>query len=301
MKGLTDFIDKHGQLLLKNDKHVLLHVIVLALLPYTAWLSVALLALITLRKGGRQGANLLGPVIAANVLLSLILGAPIAVALINAWLLFVPCYAAACVLRATANWRAVAGLFLLLVIIVVLSLQLFMPDMIMAQYLYLQSVLQSMPTESAVLSFIHDKTAANPSVFANYLLGFQAVGVVSSAVFPLLLARSVQSRLFYPGEFKKEMLSFRAEKIGLLLLFALFFGVSQQNTFAMSLLPLFLFYFLLAGLSLSFKILEKQKPMRATVLLLAALFLLPLVMLPVYVIFGLLDSVFNFRLYARNK
>ena len=69
----------------------------------------------------------------------------------------------------------------------------------------------------------------------------------------------------------------------------------------MSLLPLFLFYFLLAGLSLSFKILEKQKPMRATVLLLAALFLLPLVMLPVYVIFGLLDSVFNFRLYARNK
>ena len=41
--------------------------------------------------------------------------------------------------------------------------------------------------------------------------------------------------------------------------------------------------------------------MRATVLLLAALFLLPLVMLPVYVIFGLLDSVFNFRLYARNK
>ena len=85
--------------------------------------------------------------------------------------------------------------------------------------------------------------------------------------------------------------------MGLILFVVLLVAAKQHSMVAMSLLPLLIFYFLLAGLSLSFNILAKQWPRYTGILLVSTLFLLPFVMLPVYVIFGSLDSVFNFRLY----
>jgi len=58
-----------------------------------------------------------------------------------------------------------------------------------------------------------------------------------------------------------------------------------------------MFYFLLAGLSLGFSVLARKTLMGSLLLLVVPLVLLPFVMLPVYVIFGSLDSLFNFRLY----
>ena len=208
-----------------------------------------------------------------------------------------PGYLAACVLRLTVSWRAVAGLFFLQVLVAVLLLHLFVPEFIMAQYVYLQSVLREVQTDNALLAFINDKTVSNQLVLASYFLGLQAVGVVFSASLSLACARFIQSQFFYPGGFRQEMLNFRGDKIGLLLLIILFIATSQQNVLAMSLLPMLIFYFLLAGLSLIFNIFAKQKPLRTLILLVATIVLMPFVMLPVYVIFGSLDSLFNFRLY----
>lgn len=296
MTWLSGFIRKQGECLLKNKGHAMLHALTLALLPFTAWLSVAIISLVTLRKGWREGGWLLAIVTIITFSLSLVSTTAV-IALINVLLTFVPCYLAACVLRLTASWRAVAGLFFLQVFVTILLLQVVMPDFIMAQYLYLQTVLREAQSENALLAFINDKTVVNQTIFASYLLGLQAVGVVLSAILSLMFARSVQSQLFYPGGFKRELLAFRGDKIGLLLLIVLLIAAFQHNALAMSLLPLFIFYFLLAGLSLSFNVLAKQRPRSTGVLLIATLFLVPFIMLPVYVIFGSLDSLFNFRLY----
>lgn len=296
MTWLNGFIRKQGQYLLANNRHAMFHATILALLPFTAWLSVAIIALVTLRKGWQDGGRLLVPVTIVTFALSLP-STTVAIAFINALLIFMPCYLAACVLRLTTNWRAVAGFFFLQVIIAVSLVQVLMPDFIMAQYQYLQTVLREVQTDSALLAFINDKAGLNQTIFASYLLGLQAIGVVFSACLSLMLARSVQSQLYYPGGYKQEMLAFRGDKIGLLLLVTLLVAASQQSVFAISLLPLLIFYFLLAGLSLSFNILAKQWPRYTGFLLIATLFLLPFIMLPVYVIFGSLDSVFNFRLY----
>jgi hypothetical protein len=300
MNWLSGVIRKQGNLLLENNRHAMLHAVALSLLPYTAWLSVTIIALITLRKGWQQGSTILAPVILANFALSLVSTTAV-IALVNALLIFVPCYLAAVVLRKTTSWRAVAGLFFLQVMVVVLLLQTFMPDYIMAQYLYLQTVFREVQTDSTLLAFINDKTGLNQMILANYLLGLQAVGVVFSAVLSLMLARSVQSSLFYPDGFKREMLLFRGDKIGLILMVILLVAASQHSMLAISLVPMLVFYFLLAGLSLSFNIFAKQKLRYSIVLLVATLFLLPFVMLPVYVIFGSLDSLFNFRLYLPAK
>ncbi len=296
MTRVSEFIRSQGTSLLENKRHALLSVVFLALLPYTAWLSVAIVALVTLRKGWRAGGWLLCWGIMSQIVSSLVY-ISVSMALVNALLTFIPCYLAAYVLHLTISWRAVAGVFFLQAVVVMLLVQSLMPDFIMAQYLYLQAALREIQSESALLAIINDKTSLNPMILASYLLGLQAIGLVVSAGMSLVLARAVQSQLFYPGGFKREALAFRADKVGFLLLVVVFIAAHYQSVFAMCLLPMLVFYFFLAGLSLSFNVLSKQKPWRSLFLLLVTLVLLPFVMLPVYVIFGSLDSLFNLRLY----
>lgn len=300
MNWLSGVIQKQGSFLLENNRQAVLLAVALSLLSYTSWLSVAIIALITLRKGWQQGAMVFAPVVLVNMALGLA-STTATIALINALLTFMPCYLAAGVLRMTMSWRAVAGVFFLQIMVVVLLLQTLMPEYIMAQYLYMQNIFREVQTDSTLLAFINDKTGLNQLVLANYLLGLQAVGVIFSALLSLMFARSVQSQLFYPGGFKREMLQFRGDKIGLLLMVILLVAASQQSMLAISLVPMLIFYFLLAGLSLSFNIFAKQKMRYSIILLVATLFLLPFIMLPVYVIFGSLDSLFNFRLYLPGE
>lgn len=296
MTRVSGFIRKQGTLLLNNNRHAMLHVVLLALLPYTSWLSVSIVALVTLRKGWRHGGMLCLSAIIALFSASLIAGVAV-IGLVNALLTFVPCYLAACALRMTVSWRAVAGVFFLQVIIVMLFLQIFMPEFIMAQFLYLQTALREMQSENAILALINEKSSLNQMILASYLLGLQAVGVVLSACISLMMARSVQSQLYYPGEFRREVMAFRGDKLGLFLLVTLFIAAHYQHVLAICLIPMLVFYFLLAGLSLSFNVLLKQRPLSSLILIVVTLFLLPFVMLPVYVIFGSLDSLFNLRLY----
>lgn len=296
MIWLSGFLRKQGQLLLENNRHAMLHAVILALLPYTTWLSVAVIALIVLRKGSQEAVLLLIAAMTAHAAFSLT-SMTAATAIVNALLTFVPCYMAACILRLTSSWRAVAGICLLQVIVAVLLLQVLMPDYIMAQYLYIQAVVNSMQTETALMGLINDKNGLNQLFLANYLLGIQAAGIMFSAVISLMLARSVQSQLYYPGGFGQEMLRFRGDRIGLVFLLILLAGVKLGNVLAMNVLPLFLLYFLLAGLSLSFNVLARKRSLSSLLLLITPLLLLPFIMLPVYVIFGSLDSLFNFRLY----
>jgi hypothetical protein len=296
MTGLNGVICKQGQLLLGSKWHALFQVILLALLPYASWLSVAIVALVTLRRGWKDGGWLLVPAIIANAALSLA-STTVTIAVVNALLIFAPCYLSSIVLRARACWSSVAIVLFLQIIAVVLLLQLLMPDFIMAQYLYLQALLREMQPDNVLLAFVGDKNTINPMFFASYLLGIQTVGVVFSAMISLIVARSIQSQLFYPGEFKREIMAFRCDKRGLLFLAVLLVAAYQQSVIAMSLLPMLLFYFVLSGISVSCHILAKRKTWQTLTVLAATLFFLPFIMLPVYVLLGSLDSVFNFRLY----
>ena len=300
MSWLSNLICKQGQLLLENERYAILHAVLLALLPYTAWLSVALVALMTLRKGWRKGVILLIPALCAYFALSCS-SMTMNIALVNALLVFMPTYIGACVLRFSTSWRVVASAFFLQIMIAILLLQMYMPEFITAQYLYIQAALRELQSDSSLLALINSKSSQNQMILANYLLGIQAIGIVFSAGLSLLLARSIQSQLFCPGGFKQEMLAFRGDKIGFLLLVIVFVGASLQNALAMSLFPILLFYFMLAGLSLSFNVFAKHKPLSLILISIASLILLPFVMVPVYIIFGSLDSLFNFRLYLLSN
>ena len=187
MTPLSGFIRNQGQLLLQNKKHAMLHAVILALLPYTAWLSVAVVALVTLRRGWCDGGWLL--IIAITAFFASSLASTTAnIAFVNSLLTFLPCYFAACVLGLTANWRAVAGVFFLQVIVAVLVIQIFLPEFITAQYLYLQAAFNEIQGEGALSALINDKTGLNQVTLASYLFGLQAVGIIFSACLSLVSA-----------------------------------------------------------------------------------------------------------------
>lgn len=299
MIHVNGFIGRQGQRLLDNKRYAMLMAVLLATIPYTAWVSLAVISLVTLRKGWREGALLLMPALTAYLACMLASNSS-HVAIVDTLLTFIPCYLATCVLGLTASWRAVASMFFLLVALCAIILQIWMPDFIAAQYQFLMAAIREVHPD--VLSkFVIDTGGQNQQILSNLLLGLQFVSLVLSAISPVLLARSMQSQLFWPGEFQREMLMFRGNKVGLFILVIMLIAANQSKVIAINLLPILIAYFLLAGLSLSVHVLAKKKMGVALLLLITPLFLVPFVMLPVYVILGSLDSLFNLRLYLPSR
>lgn len=299
MIRLGDFLAKQGRFLLENDNQALFWIAVLALIPFAGWLSAAVMALITLRKGWAEGLK--GLLVAFLVLLLVSLMAmPFSAALITAVIAFLPCYLTAGVLHSTASWRVAGGVIVLQALLAIALIHWLAPEFIMHQYQYVQAIVKELEKEgstSSSLVLLSNKNRFNQIAMANYLIGVQSLSLALSALFSLLLARFVQSRLFYPGGFRKEMLAVRASSLGLILLVFVVLGAYWHSPLAISCLPILVAYYVLVGLSLAFNILAKGKGIGTFILLIVPLILLPFVMLPIYVILGALDSLFNFRSY----
>ena len=300
MVARDNLITREATRLLSQDRVALAYAFVLMLIPFTGWLSLAILALVTLRKGWQHGGVLVVPVVTAHVVLSLLAGVPLSIALIAAIVRVIPCYIAACVLRLSTSWRIVGLGLLLLVLMWALALQLVSPHFMQAQFTYLQSTLREIDAGRVVLDFWQE-LHVEPEILAHYLFGFQVVGLVLTTLIPLMFARSIQSRLFYPVEFRREVLGFRDDKPSIFILVFFIIGAYQGYFLAIDGLPLVLFYFILAGLSFSAQVLEKMKTLGVVTVLFAPLMLLPIVVLPAYVMIGAFDSLFNFRLYLRQS
>lgn len=297
MSRFSSFIQKQGTHLLANKRYAMLCALLLAIAPFTAWLSLFVVALVVLTKGWREGTLFLMPVATLHFALSLV-SFTVSGAIVNTLLTFLPCYLAACTLYLTTSWRAVASVFFLQVLLVVVLLQIFLPEFIMAQYMYIQASIREAQPDGVLLGIMRDSSGFKQIIAANYLLGIQTVTVVFSATLSLMLARSVQAQLYYPGGFKKEALAFRGNKIEFFLLVAIFVAAMQYSIVAINILPILMFYSVLAGLSLCANALARKKTRGVFFLLVTPLVLLPFIAAPVYIIVGALDSLFNFRLYV---
>jgi hypothetical protein len=303
MARLGDFLGKQGRFLLENDTQALIYIAVLALIPFAGWLSAAVVALITLRKGLSDGFKCFVVAFMALLVLSL-MTMSFSAACITAAMAFLPCYLTAAVLHETASWKVAVGFIVLQALLVIALIHWLAPEFITNQFQYIQAILKQLERESAdssALVLLNNQSKLTQTVIANYLLGVQAISVVMSALASLMLARSVQSRLFYPGGFRQEMLAFRANSFGVFLLGFAAIGAYQHNPLAISCLPILVTYFVFAGLSLTFSVMTKDKGIGTLILLTVPLILLPFVTLPVYVILGSLDSLFNFRSYLSSK
>lgn len=295
MLRLKGLFKKQAELILSSRKQALLYAVLFALLPYCTWLAMVVIALVTLRKGQQEGMRILATVMLAHGSV-LWMSMPLYAVIFNLLLVFAPVYMAAYVLRVTSNWQAVSAALFFLVILSSLFIQQMVPEWVMSQYAMLQSIVQASQSDHVLSKWLNDTSGFPALALANYTLGIQLMSAVLSIWSALLLARSLQSQLFYPGGFKQELLTFRGNRLSFIVMLLLCVAAWQWNVVAMNVLPVLVLFYLLAGLSLCANFIMGKLSRGILVVLILPLLFMPFVMLPLYIILGLLDSVFNIRL-----
>lgn len=288
----------HGyiELIMSKKQYIILCALLLAAIPFGNQVAVAFVAFITLRKGPNEGALAL---IAAITMQFGLLHASTSItsAIVNSVVLYVPCYVAAYVLRTTMSWQSVAGALFLLVSCSAILVQLIAPEFVLGQYLYLEAIIKESQSDVLMSKIFNDLSSINKNIVASYAFGIQILSVLVSSITSLILARALQSRLYNAGGFKKEVLGFRVNRIGILILVGLFFAVYLQNLIAIILMPMFFLYFLLAGLSVSVNTLNKKNA-KFTLIPLVPLIIVPIATVPFYCMLGLFDSLFNLKVFT---
>jgi hypothetical protein len=287
-----NLITKQCRVILESKQQAIVWAIFFSMIPLASWISVALVSLVTLRKGGRLGLDILLPALVIHSV-PLMMLIPISSALINTLVTYLPCYFAALSLRKTEKWQVVFGVFAIQAFLGCLLIQFFDSDAIANQLNSLKMVL----TQYGGMVDASFFNSINPLTLAQIFFGVQLLAVVISGLISLMVARSIQAKLFLPGGFKNELTAFRGSRLS----FLAFSGVSLMSYYeipiAINMLPIMLCYFFFSGFGLIYFICFRKQQTRGFILLTLLILLKPALIFSVYIIMGLLDSLFNFRSY----
>lgn len=294
MMHFNELILNQSKKVLDNKTYAIVVATLLSIIPFASWLSVAIVVLVTLRKGSKAGFELLIPALVIHSVPLLML-VSVESALVNTLIAYVPCYFAALSLRRKANWQMVAMTFFVQALIAFVLINCLIPNFAVEQFTYFQSLLAHYDEYQQFIE--QSMQGINDSDLAQLFLGIQILSVVASAIISLLFARFVQSKLFVPGGFKTELVGFRGSRTAFLVLLTVLIGSYYELAFALNLVPLTLIYFLLAGFNLMYCIFARKWNSKIAVVLFLLMMLKPMLLLFLFIIFGLLDSLFNFRLY----
>jgi hypothetical protein len=293
MNRVGEFVLKQSKSILENKQHALFYAILFAVLPFASWLSVSVMALITLRKGAKSGLDILLPasIIHSVPLMMLI---PVDSALVNTAIEYIPCYLAALSLRKASNWQAVCFVLLAQALIAFLLLGVIAPHFAEEQFIHFKKMVSHYEEYQQLFDRIMSDISSDN--LAQLFLGVQILSVTISTLTSLIFARGIQAKLVKPGGLQEELLEFRGNRISLIVLLALSVASYYEMPWALNLLPIALAYFFAAGLGLINFVLSRKWQLKVVILLVLLILFKPILMF-VYVIFGTLDSLFNFRLY----
>ena len=295
MIGKGDVITKQCTMLINSKKHAILYAIIFSILPFTSWLSVALFSFVTLRRGPRQGFDVMLPAFLAHTV-PLMMLIPLSSTLINTLIAYLPCYFATLVLRRTEKWQMVFGVYLAQVFLGCLLIQLLTPEFIVEQFDQVKSLL--MHYQELVDAGIGSITSVD---LAQFFFGIQMLSAIISSIISLMFARSIQSKLFVPGGFQQELSTFRSGRLSLIILIGACLGTYYEMPLAINIIPIILAYFLVSGFALAYFILSRKRQFMVFVLLVLLIVLKPTFALFAYIVIGSLDSLFNLRSYLPER
>ena len=204
MRGLASFVMRgRGQATLVAASTAVLS----ALLPPVSWLSSGTVALVTLRKGNREGLLVVvGALIGAGVLSLLALGSPLP-ALSFALVLWLPIVAMAAVLRATVDFGAALAASGVVGLLAVGVIHLLLGDpgpwwSAMLQPL-VEPALQGLDAKQAVLVREVFEAASG------YMTGLMVSAGLINLLLGLMIGRLWQAGLYNPGGFRREFHALR--------------------------------------------------------------------------------------------
>ena len=300
MNKLNRIIANSINHLLTNCLIAAIFIPVIAIMPFTAWLGLVLVVFITLRKGPGYSATVFMATIVATCVKHLS-SLPVEISLLKGLMFFLPGYLLALVLRSQADWQAVAKVNLSMVLLASLLINFFAPETALAIFKIFETLVNEMQSDSAISEWLRDGSSMSHQTIANYLLGIQLLIASLSTVSALLVARYMQGRMFYPGGFSKELMAFRGERLVLVMMGFDALLALWGSAVALNVLPAFLFYFMFSGIVLCYHSLTNRRPLNRFILLFGPMLIVPYLILPLFLMFGTLDSLFNIRVYLSGK
>lgn len=218
------------------------------LLPLLGLISSGAVALVTLRKGPRDGAVLVAlATVATAVISTLALGSPLAAVGVLA-VLWIPIWGLAAILRATRALGLTVRLAGLGGLVIVVVVHLLVGDPAVYWQQLMEPLRESLVKDGLVES---DASMAVFAGFAKWMTGAFAAALVLQYLLSLFIARWWQAQLYNPGGFGEE---FRSLSVGraaavLFLVLLLWAVLTQGAGMAADFIPVLGVLLLLQGLS----------------------------------------------------
>ncbi|MBI5447751.1 MAG: hypothetical protein HY939_03370 [Gammaproteobacteria bacterium] len=290
MKALAQFA-------MKGRKQAFFLATLFALIPFLGWIGSALMGLVTLRKGPREGFLLLLGLSLADLFYLYFGGIGMGYVLYDSLTNNIPTFLAALYLRRVACWNNLLEMLTYLGLALILLLHLAIPDL--THWWGLQIAKLSQHLTDLTSSQLNTQIAQHA---APYATGLQAVVVISTLLFNLIIARYMQASIYHPGGLKEELYHIHLPKRLAFTLIVITLLPWLHIETAKDLIPLIVFPFACAGLSLFYDFCSKRTRGWAWLISFYALLLLalPYVCL-ILITVGLLDTFYNLRLYLKTN
>ena len=271
--------------------------------PPVSIVSSASVALVTLRRGAKEGFYVLLFACVAAAVLSLFLKIGYQFALLYGLVLWMPVWLISIVLREGRNLGVAIEIAVLLGVAAVLGFYLYQPQPAQVWSSVLSVMMQPMLEAKPEVPVEQIKQTAQ--VFAHFMTGAIAAGSVYGLLFGLFLARWWQAALYNPGGFRIEFLGMKSHPklaIATLVLVAvaiLSSGMLAEIGWNMVLVLFVLYTFIgTAVLHACFAVMKGSRFM--VPLLYLTLIMIPHVM-AIIAICGLTDNWLNLRNKISNK
>jgi len=178
--------------------------------PPVSIVSSATVALVTLRRGGREGLYILVCACLAAGLLSALLQIGYQFALLYGLVLWAPVWVVSIILREGRQLAIAIEIAVVLGMVGVIGFYLYQPQPVQfwreVLAVMIQPMLQANPDAPV------EMVKQSAETFAHFMTGAIAAGTVYGMLFGLFLARWWQAALFNPGGFREEYLGLRGHK-----------------------------------------------------------------------------------------
>ncbi len=290
-----------AQYAMKGRRQAFFLAMLFALIPFLGWLGAAIMGLVTLRRGPKEGFLLfLGLTLADLVYFSagsVGLGYFLYDTFCNNFLTFL----AACYLRHRASsWSQLIEGLTYLGLAAVVGVHLLYPAITPWWAAHLEQLFISLNNLTGAEVAHHTSQALAQST-AQYATGIQAALTLIMVTFNLIVARYMQASLYNPGGLRRELTSLHISRRMAFLTIAICILPWLHFGFAKDLLPITTVPFLFSGISLFHDFVFKSRRQWAWLITFYALLLLALPYLClIFIIVGLLDTFYNLRAYLKN-
>lgn len=293
---MAGFLHRCASYVMRGRQQAIIVGLLFTVLPLLGWVSNVIIALVTLRKGAKEGAI---------VLLWVILPVVVVAGLGNPWIALYNIlggslfgYLLACVLQQTQRWRSVLEAAVFLGLIAVILVHLLVPDV---HGWWVKQLSHYALLLKEQFNFIVNTDRLQ--LFIKFATGFQVAFLSFGVLINLVLARSLQSMLYNPGALRSELESVRLSKWDALLLLGISSASLEKIPLAQDAVAIVLLAFVLAGLSAVHATIRlKNSFFKGWFLIFYSLLVVffPYVS-ALLIIIALADSCFDFRQYIRQS